>query len=548
MPVTRDLSGMNQAIVKEWLRNPVYCDSFVDPLEKRGGYFGLIKTVAVLKKYLQHAIELELSTLPPYLSALYSMDPTNNENGRIIQLITTIVHQEMQHFSLACNLLLSIGGRPKIAYKNVAKRTQFPRKGLTKETDNVPAVLPDLTLELSPMSVEGGNASVNTFLQIEAPCKFIIDDRISQLDEITNLITKTFWKRGHKRAESNDNHDNNDDDDNSNNPNQWNIIFSHSGGGDNDKDDEKYDKKEADEDDNNENDGLMQFLKQVIVAHTKGGKDGIGAFYQLIRKGFVYLSNSKVLGEDKLFRNYSSKNDCIFEGQIGPSMINGCNYVYDLNSALTAIETIVSEGEGTSLTDIWSNGVNQSDLSHFHKFLEIKIGYPIIEVKRFDTIFPKLGKKHSIFRYIFSNDKKSAIRFDKNGVVTGKNNDAWNWLKYDPNGNNNTSTHENAKDIRVVTFNKTYAKLLLALQQLVDAKECKGMKRKEKLSFGQVESMRQKQVSKAIGLMRQLQIDYTECLRSEIMPGFGVGTPNPHSPPNYPPIAPNWVPPQNMLY
>ncbi len=70
------------------------------------------KTPEGLYKALQTAIELEHSTIPPYLYALYSLDPARNAS--IHQLIFSIVTQEMLHMSLACNILNAIGGKPVI--------------------------------------------------------------------------------------------------------------------------------------------------------------------------------------------------------------------------------------------------------------------------------------------------------------------------------------------------------------------------------------------------------------------------------------------------
>lgn len=64
-----------------------------------------------LKNSLNAAIELELSTLPPYLCAMWSI----KDNSSIAyQLIDSIVLEEMLHMGLVCNMLTSIGGTPQI--------------------------------------------------------------------------------------------------------------------------------------------------------------------------------------------------------------------------------------------------------------------------------------------------------------------------------------------------------------------------------------------------------------------------------------------------
>ncbi|WP_183106975.1 ferritin-like protein [Streptomyces sp. 1114.5] len=62
-----------------------------------------------LKDALQRAIMLELSTIPPYATALWSIiDP--NKDEPVAHTIREIVFDEMSHFGLVCNMLTSIGG------------------------------------------------------------------------------------------------------------------------------------------------------------------------------------------------------------------------------------------------------------------------------------------------------------------------------------------------------------------------------------------------------------------------------------------------------
>ncbi len=70
-----------------------------------------------LRKSLQAAIELELSTLPPYLCAMWSIKDASagSPGGLVYKLIDSVVKQEMTHMGLACNMLTGIGGTPEIA-------------------------------------------------------------------------------------------------------------------------------------------------------------------------------------------------------------------------------------------------------------------------------------------------------------------------------------------------------------------------------------------------------------------------------------------------
>jgi len=109
-----------------------------------------------LHDYLQQAIKLEHSTIPPYLTAMLSLKP--GVNGRIAQLIRSIVVEEMLHMSIAANILVAIGGHPAI---------------------NIPGFVPTYPGPL-PMSIGGADFEVGiaafsielvrkTFMTIEEP-------------------------------------------------------------------------------------------------------------------------------------------------------------------------------------------------------------------------------------------------------------------------------------------------------------------------------------------------------------------------------------------
>lgn len=110
-----------------------------------------IKTLEGLKRHLQTAVELELSTIPPYLCALYSIkDGSNQESAQIIK---SVVMEEMLHMVLAANVLNAIGGEPKVLVPTYP--TYLPH------SDN--AFLVNLE-KFSP-------ATIDTFLKIEKPAK-----------------------------------------------------------------------------------------------------------------------------------------------------------------------------------------------------------------------------------------------------------------------------------------------------------------------------------------------------------------------------------------
>lgn len=69
-----------------------------------------IDTIEQLRAAVQTAIELEHSTIPPYLTAEFTLSNTNNDE--ISNLIGSVVGEEMLHLSIAGNLLSAIGGSP----------------------------------------------------------------------------------------------------------------------------------------------------------------------------------------------------------------------------------------------------------------------------------------------------------------------------------------------------------------------------------------------------------------------------------------------------
>jgi hypothetical protein len=72
-----------------------------------------LDTIEHAYERLQTAIELEFSTLPPYLYAKFSILPGTNDQAATY--LDEIVGQEMIHMCLACNILNSLGGSPVLS-------------------------------------------------------------------------------------------------------------------------------------------------------------------------------------------------------------------------------------------------------------------------------------------------------------------------------------------------------------------------------------------------------------------------------------------------
>lgn len=113
-------------------------------------------SVDILKENLQTAIALEFSTIPPYMTALYSIK--DGYNREVYDTIRSVVMQEMLHLAQAANLLIAIGGQPLIDDPSVIPQS-FP--------SNLPGgVLPGLTVTLQKASPKH---VADVFMIIEFP-------------------------------------------------------------------------------------------------------------------------------------------------------------------------------------------------------------------------------------------------------------------------------------------------------------------------------------------------------------------------------------------
>lgn len=122
----------------------------------------LIDTIEELRYYLKEAIVLEHATLPPYITALYSIKPGTNLDA--FNIIRVVAIEEMLHLTLSANVLNAVGGTPSLTFPGFSP--------------NYPAYLPngetDFLVNLEPFSEQ----AVEAFLQIERPMIAQPDQRL----------------------------------------------------------------------------------------------------------------------------------------------------------------------------------------------------------------------------------------------------------------------------------------------------------------------------------------------------------------------------------
>jgi hypothetical protein len=140
--------------------------------------------LAWLKEALQAAIELELATIPPYLTAWWSI---KSGDGDVYDLMREIVIEEMLHMGLACNLLTTIGGTPALNTPAAVPKYPGPLPG---------GVRPELTrVALSRLTKE---VIEKVFMEIEfpqhGPIAFAAGETYPTIGAFYDAIVEAFRK------------------------------------------------------------------------------------------------------------------------------------------------------------------------------------------------------------------------------------------------------------------------------------------------------------------------------------------------------------------
>ena len=130
----------------------------------------------VLKALLNQAVILEFATIPVYLQTIWSIRDNNCE---VAKSIRNVFQEEMLHMAMVCNMIVGIGGEPKI---------YDPENGLQFPSELPGGVHPDLFLYLEGLS----DCSLRNFMEIELPEKVadIYDYETNELVTIGGLCNQ----------------------------------------------------------------------------------------------------------------------------------------------------------------------------------------------------------------------------------------------------------------------------------------------------------------------------------------------------------------------
>lgn len=137
-----------------------------------------IDTIEALREHLQWAFLVEFSTIPPYLTALYSIQDKTTD---VYSLIRSVALEEMVHLNLVSNLLNGTGTTPQL----VGHVPEYPTY-LTHHAAGGPYI------QLMPASV---TLMTQTFMAIELPSPFQAPaegDRYQTIGQFYKAIDEGF--------------------------------------------------------------------------------------------------------------------------------------------------------------------------------------------------------------------------------------------------------------------------------------------------------------------------------------------------------------------
>ena len=165
--------------------------------------FRRINTLDDALELLQMAIELEFSTLPPYLYALYSIKPGSNAeaSGRI----RAVAMQEMVHMCLACNILNALGKTPALTAPVYPGPLPGGISGGGKEPLIVHLYPFSKELMAQAMAIEepeGGPIDIpHEMLTAAAPTFMTIGQFYNHLDSFLATLPPAQWKAGRNQID-----------------------------------------------------------------------------------------------------------------------------------------------------------------------------------------------------------------------------------------------------------------------------------------------------------------------------------------------------------
>jgi len=111
-------------------------------------------TIHHLRQHLQYAVDLEIWTIPFYMSAMYSVVDRSSQE---FQLVQSVVNQEMLHVQLASNLANAYGLSPVFKAPTYEGQT-IPHLDFNLDKPNPSEIFSPYSAEIGPLDEERVNA------------------------------------------------------------------------------------------------------------------------------------------------------------------------------------------------------------------------------------------------------------------------------------------------------------------------------------------------------------------------------------------------------
>lgn len=174
MNVTRDLSKSKREVILKWLKQ-------TNPLIHKESLY----TVEHLREDLQIALQLEHSTIPPYLTAWASIKESYNQ--QVKSILREIIIQEMMHMALVANIINAVGGKPSFYSKDFTPHYPSRLPG---------GVHPDLVVPIEKISLA---LIRNIFMKIEQP-EFELQDRLGHVWQYVGRTRSSHCRKNENGA------------------------------------------------------------------------------------------------------------------------------------------------------------------------------------------------------------------------------------------------------------------------------------------------------------------------------------------------------------
>jgi len=146
-----------------------------------------IDTPESLRAHLQTAIEIEWSTIPPYLCALWSIEDGGNQEAATC--LQDVVMEEMLHLTQAANVLNALGGAPRL--------------GAPGTVPDYPAALPHSDRSFQVSLLRFSQEALETFRRIEHPALIGAPpqpDRYTTIAQFYEAVSEAVERLGADRA------------------------------------------------------------------------------------------------------------------------------------------------------------------------------------------------------------------------------------------------------------------------------------------------------------------------------------------------------------